>query len=68
MLWKSQTSPRLISLGNRRRRLVTNLKTTRSPEGIEMLMGRAYGSYGSEISRNCGPGFCLYSDIDNQSL
>lgn len=61
----AKSSPRLIGMAIGGEDYVTNLKTTRSPEGIEMLMGRAMVVMAAK-SAGIAALDSVYSDIDNQ--
>ncbi|RXZ70335.1 citrate lyase subunit beta [Fusobacterium necrophorum] len=60
----ARSSPRLIGMAIGGEDYVTNLKTTRSPEGIEMLMGRAMVVMAAK-SAGIAALDSVYSDIDN---
>lgn len=61
----AQSSSRLIGMAIGGEDYVTNLKTTRSPEGVEMMMGRAMVVM---AARSVGIAALdsVYSDIDNE--
>lgn len=60
----AKCSPRLVGMAIGGEDYVTNLKTTRSPEGIEMLMGRAMVVMAAR-SAGIAALDSVYSDIDN---
>lgn len=61
----AQSSSRLIGMAIGGEDYVTNLKTTRSPEGVEMMMGRAMVVMAAR-SAGIAALDSVYSDIDNE--